>query len=120
LVTRPGRRRRDVGSRQIGFSLPLRCVRLVKLPDGALPLRSQHFDLLLRREGIVLGCPQGCLFLLQFGRRLLRLLHCRGTSFHELLYAVVLLLREGQHRLRLRDLLIGLIDLGLLGFDLRI
>jgi hypothetical protein len=87
---------------------------LVKLSDGTLSLRSQYLDLLLRRDCTVLRNPESGLFLLQIGRRLLRLLYGVGASLQELLTAVVLLPREGQRRLRLRHLLIAPIDLGLL------
>ena len=51
---------------------------------------------------------------------MLRLLDGAGAVFDQRRIALLLLLREGERRLRLRRLLFGLIDAGLLGGDLRI
>ena len=54
----------------------------------------------------------------QIGHVLLGLLDAAGAFLDERRVALLLLLREGERRLRLRRLFLGLIDAGLLGSDL--
>ena len=84
-----------------------------------LQLRLEHRLLFLGRDRVGLRGRISRLALLQVRGILLRRLHGPAALFGEQLIAIGLLLREGQRRLRLRRLLVGLIDLGLLRDDLR-
>ena len=85
-------------------------------------LRLQNRKLFLRRDGVGLRRGEGCLGLQQAGRILLGLLDGARATFDQAGVALFLLLREGQGRLRLHGLLLGLVDTGLLcgdlGFDI--
>ena len=80
----------------------------------------QHRKLLFGRDRVGLRRRVIGLRLEEIGCVLLRLLDGAGAGFDERRVALLLLLREGEGRLRLRRLLLGLIDARLLGGDLRV
>ncbi len=86
----------------------------------ALELGLEHANLFFGGDGIGLRRRQRRLGLQQVGVVLLRLLDGAAALLSEPLVALGFLLGKGQRGLRLRDLLVGLIDLGLLGHDLRL
>ncbi len=86
---------------------------------GGFQLRLEHGNLFLGGDGVGLRSGVGRLGLHEVRGVLLRLFDGDGIRLDEPLIALVFLLREDQRGLRLRGLFFGLIDLGLLGGDLR-
>ena len=86
---------------------------------GLSSCASEHGILLFGRDGVGLRGREGRLGLQEVGGILLRLLDGGGVLLLQPLVAIGFLLREGQRGLRLRHLLVGLIDLCLLRRDLR-
>ena len=94
---------------------------------GLLQLRLRYFALRLENRKLLSGrnrvglrrCAIG-LGLQQIGGVLLRLLDGAGAGFNERRVTMLLLLREGEGRLRLLGLFLRLFDAGLLGGDLRV
>ena len=85
-----------------------------------MPLGLQHGKLLFRGDGVGLCGREAGLGLQEIGVVLLRLLDGDRAALDETSVALVLLLREGEYGLRLDYLLVGFIDAGLLGRDLRV
>src|SRR5205823_2876053 len=97
-----GYRRKDPGTAQIGVGLLLGGLRLLELTRRLLLLGPQHVDLFLPGNKVGLRAVQRGLLLPQVGGGLLRLLLGARAAPQQFLRARVLVLREGERRLRLR------------------
>ena len=118
LVTRPSTvARNSVRCRSAVGAILLR-LGLLELRRGADLLRVQHVDLPLGHDFRGVGCVQRGLLAGEIGRGLLRALNGAGAFLHQVLVADVFIGGEFERGLRLRHLLGGLLDLGLLGCDL--
>ena len=113
-----GDRRGNQCARQIGVGLLQRGARLLQLRLRHFTLRREDRKLLFGGARVGLRGRVVGLRLQAIGSVLLRLFDGAGAFLDQRRVAMLLLLREGERRLRLRRLFFGLIDAGLLGGDL--
>ena len=111
--------RGDGRARQIGLRLLQGGARLFHLRLGLRPLRLQYGKLHAGRTFVALSGGEAGLDLKEIRGVLLRLLDRDRAGLDQPLVAVVFLLCESERRLRLRGLLLGLLDACLLRRDLR-